>query len=136
VSNVWRIRKATQWPTLFRFLEAVKIPKSGLEVRWGPPRRTSQQNKYYWEVVVPMVAEHLTEKHRFPYTKDMAHDLLKSQFLPVEFQWTDPASGRMFYGSTTKLKRSGEGEDTWQKYTMKIQHWSAQSGLYIPDPKE
>jgi hypothetical protein len=42
----------------------------------------------------------------------------------------------VFYGSTTKLKRSGEGEDTWQKYTMKIQHWSAQSGLYIPDPKE
>ena len=136
MSNAWIIRKSAAWPTLFRFLEAVEIPKAGLEVRWGPPKRTNPQNAHYWAVVVPLISSHLTEKHQFPYTNDMAHDLLKSQFLPADFHTTCPVTGRVFYGSTTKLKRSGDGEDSWQNFIMAIQHWAALSGCHVPDPNE
>lgn len=111
------------------------IPKSGLEIKMTPARRTNPQNAHYWGVVVPMVANHLTEKHQFPFTTDMAHDLLKSQFLPKSLHRTCPITGRLFYGSTTDLARSGDDE-SWQEYVTRIQEWAAKSGLYIPDPNE
>ena len=80
-----------------------------------------------------MVGEFLSEKHGFPYTKNMAHELLKSEFLPTH---KDPVTGRVFYGSTTDLRRSGDDEDSWQAYVQKIQHWAALGGLYLPDPNE
>ena len=127
------IFKESQWEDCFRFLRRMDIPKSGLEIKWGPIKRSNQQNKYYWDVVTPLVAEFLTEKHGFPYTKDMAHELLKSEFLPTH---QDPATGRVFYGSTTKLRRSGDSEDSWQVYIQKIQRWAALGGLDIRDPNE
>ena len=133
--RTWIIKHPGGWESLFAFLRQIKLDKP-IEVRWGPPKRTNPQNAYYWEVIVPRISDHLTEKHGFPYTNDMAHDLLKSQFLPASFHTTCPVTERVFYGSTTKLRRSGDGEDSWQTFIMKIQHWAALSGLNIPDPNE
>ena len=135
--NAWIVRTPAAWPSLFTMLKAMPLDKP-IEVRWGAPRRTLPQNAYYWEVVVPAVALHLTEKHEFPYTTDMAHDLLKSQFLPTR---TDPVTGRVFYGSTTTLRRSGDYDPDgpvthWQQYIERIQQWGALSGSQIPEPRE
>ncbi len=116
-----------------KWLAEHEWPKGGVEVVIRGAARTNPQNRYYWEVVTPLVAEHLTAKHQFPFTKEMAHDLLKSQFLPSR---TCPVTGRVFYGSTTELTKSGEGEGSWQHYILQIQHWAALSGLQIPDPGE
>ena len=137
MANSWIIKHPGAWESLFSFLRQMKLDKP-IEVRWGTPRRTNKQNDYYWEVVVPAVALHMTEKHAFPYTTDMAHELLKSQFLPTH---SDPVTGRVFYGSTTKLRRSGEYDPDapvthWQHYIIKIQQWAAMSRLNIPDPNE
>ena len=137
MTNTWIIRNPAAWDSLFEFLRKLDLDKP-LEVSWGPRKRTRPQNRYYWEVVTPAIALHLTDRHQFPYTKEMAHDLMKSQFLP---QTTDPVTGRIFYGSTTKLRRSGEYDEDgpvthWQHYIMKIQHWAALSGLQIPEPNE
>lgn len=118
------------------FFERGEWPKSGYEIKVTLARRTNPQNSFYWGVVVPTVADHLTEKHEFPFTSDMTHDLLKSQFLPQSFHRTCPVTGRVFYGSTTELARSGDGDESWGVYIMKIQEWAAKSGLQIPDPGE
>lgn len=118
---------------LTRLLNGNEWPKSGYEITVKLARRTNPQNAYYWGVVVPMVADHLTERHNYPYTTDMAHFLLRSQFLPAR---EDPITKRKEYGSTTDLVRSGDGEDSWGVYIQKIQEWAAKSGLYIPDPQE
>lgn len=138
--NVHTIRRREEVPLsllrIRRALEFGDFPKSGYEVTISLARRTNPQNAHYWGVVVPLVADHLTEKHAFPVTSDMAHDMLKSQFLPPSFHSTCPITGRVFYGSTTKLAKSGDGEESWQTYITKIQEWGAKSGLYIPDPGE
>ena len=138
--NTHTIRRPEEIPTsllrIRRALEFGQFPKSGYEVVIRLARRTNPQNAHYWGVVVPMVADHLTEKHGFPFTTDMAHDLMKSQFLPASFHTTCPLTDRVFYGSTTNLAKSGDSEDSWQTYITKIQAWSAKSGLYIPDPNE
>lgn len=119
-----------------RLLEGDNWPKSGYEVIVRLARRTNPQNAYYHGVVVPMVADHLTEQHGFPFTSDMAHDLLKSQFLPASFHRTCPVTGRVFYGSTTDLVRSGDSDESWGHYIRSIQAWAAKSGLQIPEPNE
>jgi len=121
---------------LRKLFESTEWPSSGFEIIVRVARRTNPQNAHYWGVVVPMVADHLTEKHEYPFTSDMAHDLLKSQFLPASFHRTCPITNRQFYGSTTELARSGDGDESWQTYIMKIQEWAAKSGLQIPDPGE
>ena len=121
---------------LRKLFEQDNWPKSGYEVIVRLARRTNPQNSYYHGVVVPLVADHLTEQHNFPFTADMAHDLLKSQFLPASFHRTCPVTGRVFYGSTTDLVRSGDSDESWQTYITKIQAWGAKSGLDIPDPNE
>ena len=130
------IRRAEQLPgalkQITRIVEFHGIPDSGLEITIKAAKRTNLQNAHYWLIVTPLVAEHLTEQHGFPYTKDMAHELLKSEFLPTH---QDPKTSRIFYGSTTELTRSG-GEGSWQEYMQKIQRWAAMSGLQIPDPNE
>ena len=108
----------------------IKQPWS-VEVKPWQDKRTNAQNAHYWNIVTPMVAEHLSQKHNFPYTKNMAHELLKSEFLPTH---KDPVTGRVFYGSTTALKKSGDTDDTWQVYLEKIHQWAAFGGLVIPDP--
>lgn len=132
MANSQIIYRPEQWESLFRFFDDMPLEKP-VEVRWGAVKRSNDQNDYYWEVVTPMVADFLTEKYSFPYTKDTAHELLKSEFLPTH---KDPVTGRVFYGSTTKLRRSGDDDDCWPTYIKKIQKWAGLGGLYIPDPNE
>ena len=131
-SNAWIIRKAAAWPALFRFLEAVKIPKSGLEVRWGPPKRTNKQNAYLWGIVYKTLAEGLSELHKAHITPDQIHRLCRQYFMPKE---DIPGLNKTVDMSTTQLCRSGN-EDSFQDYVLQIQQLAAERGIYIPDPNE
>ena len=44
-------------------------------------RRTGQQNRWYWSVVVPMVADYLSQGRTLPLSNDEAHYVLKSAFI-------------------------------------------------------
>lgn len=47
-------------------------------------RRTNQQSRWYWSVIVPMVADYLSRNRDLPYSKDQAHYVLKSAFIGVD----------------------------------------------------
>jgi len=52
-----------------------------VEVEREYKRRTTQQNRRYWSVIVPCVAELLTKTRDLPISSDQAHYLLKAAFL-------------------------------------------------------
>jgi hypothetical protein len=84
--------------------------------------RSSQQNRYYWSVVVPIFGEWTGE------TKDEAHNTLKTIHNQVERVLP---SGELIRepGSTAKLT-TGE----FSAYVERVCVWCAQQGVYIPPP--
>ena len=126
------IRNADQWPDLYRFLERVTIPKSGLEITWRPPRRSNKQNAYLWGVVYKTLSEGLSALHKEHITPDHVHRLCRQYFMPkIEV----PGINKQVDMSTTELCRSGN-EDSFQDYILQIQELASKKGIYIPDPNE
>ena len=81
--------------------------------------RSEQQNRYYWGVVVDLLALHTG------YTSDEMHEALKMKFLLVKRpKLPDTVM------STAKLTK-----DQFCEYIENIQRWAAQEmGCVIPDP--
>lgn len=82
--------------------------------------RSLQQNKYYWGVVVELIAEDLG------YTPQEAHDALRLEFLKVQ-------DGKLpTVKSTTTLDK-----EEFVEYIEKIKVYAAQElNISIPNPEE
>lgn len=88
--------------------------------------RSVAQNKYYWGVIVPMLAS------EFGYFKDEMHDLLRRKFL--SYTKTNPTSGdaELFAMSTTKLSTA-----EMEVYLENIRTWAlSEFSVYLPLPNE
>lgn len=90
--------------------------------------RSIQANRYYWGVVVELIAEHTG------YTPDEIHELLKAKFLPKRLAVCDgngEVQGEFVIGgSTTKLNKIEFGE-----FISSIRLWASESlQVVIPDP--
>jgi len=92
-------------------------------------RRSTQQNRYYWGVVVWMVRHRLIELgHRF--TPEDVHAFLKDKFNGTDISNDDGEVVAWIGQSTTSLNKSEFGE-----YIDKIAEWSSEYlGVYIPPP--
>ena len=107
-----------------RFREALERFKEGtiLEVmvrKAGKPR-SLPQNRYYWGVVVKMLADFTG------HTAEEMHDALKFQFL----SHIDDSTGLTIVQSTTSLSTV-----KFRNYCDDIQRWAAMYlELNIPDP--
>jgi len=84
--------------------------------------RTSQQNRFYWAVVVPIFGEWTGEE------KDDAHETLKTIHLMVD---TVLPTGELVRkpGSTAKLSTV-----EFAAYVERVCTWLAQQGVYVPPP--
>jgi hypothetical protein len=84
-------------------------------------KRTDQQNRYYWAVVVRTIGHHCG------YTDEETHDALRWLFLRQQ------ADGKPnTVKSTTKLNTQ-----EFENYINEIKRWAAMElQLYIPDPNE
>lgn len=79
--------------------------------------RSDRQNRYYWAVVVELLASELG------YTKDEMHEALKWKFLRIERDLPTVKS-------TSKLNTK-----EMEEYHAQIRMWaSAELGIFIPDP--
>ena len=90
--------------------------------------RSIQQNRYYFGVVVELLAEHTG------YTRDETHDILKMQFLPKQLAVCDgngEVKGEFVVGGSTRKLTTTE----FQQYIEAIQRWAAETlDVFIPDP--
>lgn len=92
-------------------------------------RRSTQQNRYYWGVVVWSIKQRLTELgHR--YTAEDIHTFLKDRFNGENIANQDGEVVARIGKTTSNLNRSEFAE-----YVDKIAEWASESlGIYIPPP--
>lgn len=86
-------------------------------------KRSNQQNKYYWGVVVKEIAEETG------HSPKEIHKVLKQKFLPKM-----NVLGYDIVKSTTELSTQD-----FEEYLRKIREWAATGqglGMYIPEPNE
>lgn len=95
-----------------------------LSVKELKSERSDRQNRYYWGVVIRLLADN------FGYSPMEVHEVLKGIFLPKELNFgiMKVISTR----STTSLKT-----DEFEDYLEKVRVWANQEfGLLIPLPNE
>lgn len=103
-------------------------------IRIKKKHRSTQQNRYYWGVIVELIKNHLQEVDpQVIWTPEKVHELLKFKFLRCQKVNHDTAEIEYEYTrSTTDLSTS-----EFMDLIAQIQQWSAETfGLYIPDPNE
>ena len=102
--------------------------KVDIIVRRHSSKRSNLQNRYYWGVVVPILADYFG--HDNP--EDM-HEDLKLKFNPIESKLEE---GRIIGGTTTKMSTIEFYSKDETSYVERICRWAASEfGIYIPPPK-
>jgi len=92
-----------------------------LSLKRDRPHRSDQQNRYYWGVVVRLLAEHCG------YTPDEMHDALRVQFLTVKRE-----------GLPTTMRRTSDLDTAeMEQFMSSVRQWaSMELSIYIPEPNE
>ena len=107
-------------PELYeRYLNSLR-GECELIVRKWKKRRTGNQNKYYWGVIIPILCE------SSGYSNEEMHEALKWKFLRNMAREKLPTVKSTAELSTIEFKN----------YIDEITIWSAQEGIIIPDPKQ
>ena len=102
-------------------LQAYRGKAVEVVVRRPKSQRSDPQNRYYWSVLVAMIADYCG------YTTDEAHEALKWQFLRRP---ADVVGAPDTVRSTTSLSTA-----EFADYCERIRTWAAvDMGLAIPDP--
>ena len=101
-------------------------------------QRSTEQNAYYWGVVVPIVLGGFIElgndlQEGNPEHHDLVHEFLKTKFLTNGLDIVDAAGEVHKTGNSTKRLTTSEMMD----YIAQVQRWSAEYlNVTIPDPNE
>ena len=94
-------------------------------------KRSNQQNKYYWCVVVPLVKQGLTELGHL-IDLERTHEFIKGEFNYKEIVNEKTGEVKRLPNSTTQLTKT-EFSDMIER----VKIWSAEwCGIYIPDAGE
>ena len=102
--------------------------KIDIIIRKHSSKRTNEQNKYYWGVVIPILADFFGHD-----SVESMHEDLKLEFNPVPSK-IDPK--KIIGGTTTKLSTVDfySAEDS---YIERICRWAASEySIFIPPPKK
>lgn len=104
-----------------RFPEGVVV----VGVKTSRPKRSSQQNRYWHGVVIPLFAEHCGNE------VDEMKDILALKLIPKDI--TDPKTGEVYRvpGHTSELNVKD-----FNALIERAQRLGAEYGIYIPDPNE
>ena len=102
--------------------------KIDITIRKHKEKRTNEQNRYYFGVVVPILADFFGHDNI-----DDMHEDLKLEFNPVKSK-IDPS--KIIGGTTTKLS-TVEFFSAEDSYVNRICRWAASEyGIFIPPPKK
>ena len=104
------------------YLSGLEGKRVEVVVRKQKSQRSIQQNKYYWAVVVEILANHCG------YEPEEMHEALKVKFLSDH---SEDDKGLIRIGSTAKLTTDG-----FVKYIDRIIRWASGFGVFIPDPNQ
>lgn len=116
-------RLAIEQPSAFRaYVSRLKGKRVEVIVRRYLEQRTSEANRYYWGIVVPILAEELG------YEKQEAHEVLAMRFLRIE---DCPITG------APRRKRTPDTDTKeFSDYTDSCIRLAAELGIHIPSADE
>ncbi|MDA7514223.1 hypothetical protein N8508_00380 [bacterium] len=101
-----------------------------ISIQIAKKKRSVEQNRYYYGVVVPIVTAALIDSG-VRVTDGNTHDFLKLEFLKYDVP-TENGEYITMVKSTTELSTS-----EFMDYTAEIQQWAAEFlGIEIPNPNE
>ena len=122
-ANIVKNRIEYESPQLLgMFLSRLEGKRVTVDIKKWYHKRSDNQNKYYWGVVIPYLCGHTG------YESEEMHDVLRVKFLTEESLTNVPPK----IGRTSKLSTM-EMED----YLDKIRRWAdIDLQLYIPLPNE
>lgn len=107
-----------RWCTTFK--DGTKVD---ITIKKHKSARSNAQNRYYWKVVVGILAD------EFGYESDEMHMVLREKFLRIH---DDKHPDFVIAKSTTKLSTV-----EFIEYIEKIQRWaSIEHSIFIPDPEK
>ena len=112
-----KLERPKRFAELLAKLEGAQIE---LVLRKYRCKRSNPQNRYYWGVVIDLLAEHCG------YEPEEMHDALKQKFLQIHGDTALPT-----VRSTASLNTL-----EFTNYIESIRHLAAEMGVYIPDPNE
>lgn len=92
--------------------------------------RTSQQNRYYWGVVVETVMNYLQDQGNYVDSTDV-HEFLKLRVGKLSRVIVVGDDVHKCLGSTAQLSTA-----KFNEYIEKIRAWAADYGIVIPEPNE
>ena len=102
--------------------------KLDITIRKHKSKRSNEQNRYYFGVVLPILADYFGHDN----TEDM-HEDMKLKFNPIESK-IEP--GKTIGGTTTKLS-TVDFFSAETSYVERICRWAAtEYSIYIPPPKK
>ncbi len=114
-----------------RLLKAHEGKKVRVTIEEYKKKRSSDQNAFYWGVVIPLVIEMFLDNGQ-PMSIEDTHTFLKEQVGKLYKQVNEPS------GSISTITRSSTDLNTkeWEDYITCIRVWAAQWGKIIPLPNE
>lgn len=94
-------------------------------------KRSTEQNRYYWGIVIPLVKQGLIDVG-YRMTTELTHDFLRDKFCIVEI--VNEITGEVI---TTKGKTSEMSTSQMMDYFAQISQWAAEwLNIQIPEPEE
>lgn len=94
-------------------------------------KRSNEQNKYYWGVVLPLVKQGLLDIG-YQVNIESTHDFIKSEFNYKEIVNKETGEVKKIPNSTTQLSKS-EFAEVVERIKIFASEWL---NIYIPDPNE
>lgn len=88
-------------------------------------RRSDNENRYYWGVVIPLLCEFMG------YTDEEMHEAIKWKFLKKQTEAFPKHEEVPTVRSTTTLSTA-----EFEELMSKVRMWASEFGVYIPDPNE
>tara|TARA_R100000231_G_scaffold82771_1_gene63223 strand:+ start:199 stop:642 length:444 start_codon:yes stop_codon:yes gene_type:complete len=97
-------------------------------------KRTTQQNRWYWGVVIPTIIQFVKEESSREYEKEDIHDYNVTELLRPRIHTRDVLDRQVI---TYEVKRvSAMTTKEFADFVERLQqHW-AERGLVIPDPDQ
>lgn len=107
-------------------------PDCDVEIKVLKNNRSTQQNKYYWGVVVDLISDHTG------YTPEEVHEIIKYKFLTEYFHYHESNEHTALVYEIPKTKSTtGLKSNEFEDLMSQIREWaSLKLGVYIPDPNE
>lgn len=94
--------------------------------------RSSQQNRYYWGVIIELIHHAIREAWGEPLSKDEIHDMMRTKYCHIEAVKGETGEIMVIPKSTTSLS-THEAEE----YFELCRNWAAEwLGIEIPLPNE